>query len=132
MALLFLESICIFLWLISLLLVGLHDVDNGGRLFLCWIGRNGNGTVYIGFQKSNFHVLGLANLCILATNMSTYIAIFVKIWKEKSTVLNWQKSTLRKMISFAVVYALLHGPFNLITIVTGVFKYPTRDPPVCD
>ena len=113
---------CILLWVVSLIVTLLHDVDNNGRMFYCLIGRVEKGTVTLGFQKSKYRIVGLVNLCILVTNVSTYISILATIWKQPSPLRNRQMSSLGKIASFAVAYALLRGPFNLIAIVIGVFN----------
>ena len=115
-------GVCVLLWTIALLVVVCHDIVNSSRLFYCAIGSEIGEEFLLGIQNSNLRVIGVINICILITNLATYIAILVKIWKQPSEVRNQENSALRKILAFAVTYAFLHGPFNITTALVGVFN----------
>ena len=115
-------GVCVMLWVIALVVIVSHDIVNNSRMFHCMIGSEIGEQFHIGFQNSNIRLIGLTNLCILITNMATYMAILTKIFKQSSEVRNREKSTLGKILAFAVTYALLHGPFNITTVLVGVFN----------
>ena len=121
--------VSVLLWAIALVVIVCHDIVNNSRLFHCAIGSEIGEEFLIGIQNSNFHVLGLTNLCILITNLATYIAILAKLWKQPSEVRNRENAALGKILAFAASYALLHGPFNITTVLVvfndGLTPSPT-------
>ena len=113
--------ICIALWVTSLVVVIFHDIENNGRLYLCASQRYVTSAMKFGFQHSSLRVVGSSNLLIFVTNVATYTGILTHIWRKTSEVTRTQYSTLLKLLAFAVAYAVLHGPFNLTSVVVGIF-----------
>ena len=112
---------CILFWLISLGVVVSFDIENGGRLYLCISGEHKEETIFFGLQHSKLRFIGCINLCILFTNIFTYSAIILHIWKKRKALhQHGEYSTLVKLLAFTVAYTFLHGPYNLTTIVIGL------------
>ena len=118
---------CILFWMFSFGIIVSYDIENDGRLFLCINGKYTERVIFTGLQHSKLMVVGFTNLCILITNIITYSAISIHIWKQRTTHKRRQYSTFGKLLAFTVVYAFLHGPLNLTTIVIGLFGDTTLD-----
>ena len=114
--------VCILLWFLSLLVIFFHEIDNNWRLYFCMCGNYTQSVTHVGLQFSNLHAIGTTNLCLLIVNLVTYSAIIGKIWRQTTDMRGRQYSTLSKLFTFTITYALLHGPINVITIIMMIFE----------
>ncbi|KAK3104808.1 hypothetical protein FSP39_010706 [Pinctada imbricata] len=115
------KTSCYVIWIVSLLLATLFHVENREKFHQCYHELYKNNTYLTGLDNSSFITVGVTNLIILLINLFAYAAIIILVFRKKTFVSQGQRSLLQKLWTISLAYAILHGPFNLLTIVIAVF-----------
>ena len=116
------KKACASMWVFGFLLTLSFNVNNSHLILSC-INANYNSTyISISIFENNIFVIGIINLLILIVNILLFLSLFINIAKKNHNDRLYSISILKKLSVIFAVYAILHGPFCVATIVISVFQ----------
>ena len=115
------KKACASMWGFGFLITLFYNVNNSHLILSC-INANYNSTfISISLFHNNITIVGVINLLILILNILLFLSLFVNITKKNNNDRLYAISILKRLSVIFTVYAVLHGPFCIATIVISIF-----------
>ena len=115
------KKACASMWGFAFFITLSFNVNNSHLISSC-INANYNSTyISISLFENNITVIGIINLLILILNILLFLSLFINIAKKNHGDRLYSISILKRLSVIFAVYAILHGPFCIATIVISIF-----------
>ena len=117
------KKACASMWGFGFLITLSYHISNSHLISSCMNANYNSSDISISLFQNNITVVGIMNLLILILNIFLFLSFFVNIAKKNKNNRSrlYAMPILKRLSVIFAVYAILHGPFCIATIVISVF-----------
>ena len=115
------KKACVCMWVVGFFITLTYNIINGHLILACADGSYKASYITMSVFRNKLTIVGIVNLLILIFNITLFLSLLFYLLKKNYKEGVYAISVLKRLSVIFAVYAVLYGPFCVVTIVISFF-----------